>query len=396
MTIANLADYSSKAPLQARASDSYCSVLLRAGAATYELAHDLDTLTIDDDATRPNQLEITLNDPFTVLSHAVREGMQLEVDLGSTVEHSLLFKGRIHQIEAEFSQEAVPKLRVVAHDARMDMGLRQRSRRFVDMTLSQVVEQVARAYESSFRVETDVTGNPDFEENGVRQVNQTDLEFLLLLAREFECELVLIDGPQGSTLRFVSSSRLRQSKPAATFYYGRSGGDGTLSSFQPRVDLAHVRLRRAQAAIDATRGEETGVFYRSTSPPLEVRDDYFHDNQAQLSQERAQQVARLQPLLAAAEGSARSFSSAIGEYSFGSTAPFLSNDQKAAWERQEITQGLLGMSATAAVDGPLFLQPAQVIRVENVGARFSGDWYILKVRHVLDREGRRTEFECER
>lgn len=375
-------------------ADSYVSLRVSAGPAHYDLARELESFNLDDDATKPSQLDVTISDAFRVLSHAVREGMTVEVELGSISEHSRVFRGRIHQVESDFPRDAAPKLRLVAHDERMRMGLRQRSRRFLDQTLSEIVRQVAGAYFSD--VEIELTGDPSFDENGVRQVEQTDLEFLLALAEEFECELLLDESVGRSALRFVSSSRLRNQSPALTLHHGRSGVRHLLASFRPKLDLARVRLPHARAAIDADTGEETGVFVRRASPALEVRDDFASENMTAFSTEHPTRSAELAALLAAADASARTFQEEIGTRSFGSGAAFLSPDQRAAHERQEVSRELLGMQAQATVDGVLSLRPASVIRIQNVGARFSGNWYVLKVRHVLDQSGRRTELECER
>jgi hypothetical protein len=189
---------------------------------------------------------------------------------------------------------------------------------------------------------------------------------------------------------------LRNQSPSATLHHGRSDVEQPLASFRPRLDVARLRLPRSRAAIDADTGEETGVFTSRASPALEVADDLAGENLAAFAERHPDRSAELAALLAAAGASAQSLETEVGTRSLGSAVPFLSPDRRGAHERQEVARGLLGMQAQASVSGALALRPATVVRVQNVGARFSGNWYVNKVRHLLDESGRRTEFECER
>jgi len=95
------------------------------------------------------------------------------------------------------------------------MGLRQRSRRFVDMTLSEVVRRVAEAYFPDVQIELD--GDPSFDENGIRQAQQTDLAFLLALAEEFACELLAAAGLDAVSVERMSSAELDRPAPRPAY-----------------------------------------------------------------------------------------------------------------------------------------------------------------------------------
>jgi phage protein D len=54
------------------------------------------------------------------------------------------------------------------------------------------------------------------------------------------------------------------------------------------------------------------------------------------------------------------------------------------------------MRANGAAEGTKDMFARSIVSIEDVGGRFSGTWYLSQVRHVLDRGGYRTEFECRR
>jgi phage protein D len=372
---------------------AYFSVKIASGEHAYELARDVDSFTVDHEASRPSELEVTLGDPFHVFSHAVREGLTVEVSLGEPADHGVVFRGLIDQVSGDFPQDAVPTLHFVAHDGRMRMGLRERSRPLASTTLSDVFREVAGVYFP--RINTEFDSDQTFE-GGIRQKRQTDLDFLLDLARQYECELILRDGPAGDELVLASSSRLRNRGARVKLHYQRSGVEHLISSFQPRRDLGSVRLSKAQAAIDETTGETTPVAIRQRDVPLEVRDDVYEENMARFAQARPLEARELALMAAVAEETSASFEQRLGKLSLDQSAPSRSSDQTSRWSEQRVAAGILGMQADATIAGVLEVRPTEVVRITNVGGRFSGDWYLNRVRHVFDGSGHRTELGCER
>ena len=168
--------------------DLFYKMSIDAGGAHYDLSADITSFTIEEDSTRPDQLTINLSDPYKVFSHAFQEGMDLEVDLGTADDHSIIFRGRIYKVEGEFPKSGVPRLTLRAHDNSMKMGLRKRNRPWKDLTLQDIVEQITSSYGFA-SVDVQLQGNPNFLGNGIRQQEETDLAFLLRLAQEYGCEM---------------------------------------------------------------------------------------------------------------------------------------------------------------------------------------------------------------
>src|SRR5262245_12945527 len=139
--------------------DLFYRVTISAAGADYDLSSDLTSLSIEEDEARPAQLVVNLSDPYKVFGHALQEGMDVEVELGWVDDHSLVFRGRIHQVDAGFPSAGVPALTLRAHDNSMRLGLRRRNRPWTDTTLSGVVGSIADEH-GFLRSDVRLVGDP--------------------------------------------------------------------------------------------------------------------------------------------------------------------------------------------------------------------------------------------
>ena len=179
------------------------------------------------------------------------------VDLGTSDDHSVIFRGRIYRVDGTFPKDDVPTLKIEAYDASMKMGLRKRNRAFTDMSLSDVVNAVVEPYFSDTNV--DLKGDPSFPANGIRQDDETDLAFLLRLAKAYGCVTYVSIGDTDDTFNFVAQYNVMTTTPEVTLYYGRCDVDNPLLSFQSSADISDVQLPRALSGIDVDTGQPIDV-----------------------------------------------------------------------------------------------------------------------------------------
>lgn len=372
----------------------YYRVHVQAGAAGYDLSDELGSLVIEEDAGRPDQLKVELEDPLKVLSHALQEGMEIEVDLGRADDHSLIFRGQIYRVEGTFPGDGVPQLLVTAYDRSVRMGLRKRNRRFADTTLSGIVREVAGAVFR--RIEVDVRGDPTFTGNGIRQQDETDLAFLLRLAATYGCEMFAVTDDAGDALHFVAQHRIMSAEPETTVVYGRRGADNALLEFEASSDVGDLLLPKVFSGIDYETGEPTEV------TPAEIedvgsRDDVFFDESlAALRVREPLRAERLDGLLAAAKGLQRDLRQELGGEQREATPGFTTKEQLDVRAKNQWSTSLYGMRGHGVTAGNQRMRAQTSLRIADVGGRFSGTWYLSQVRHVVGGEGYRTEFDCRR
>ncbi len=376
--------------------DLYFRVLITAQGVSYDLSRDLTSLTVEEDDRLADKLTVVVPDPFKVFSYALQEGMDVEVDLGYADDHSVIFRGLITQVDAEFPEDGVPQVTLQAFDNSIRMGLRRRNRPWTDIDLQGIVSQIATEY--GFLIQ-DITlppgGNPTYTGNGIRQREETDLAFLHRLADAQRCKVFVDTEDFGDVFTFKAEQMIMDAEPASTVYYGRCGVENALLSFSVNSDVSRRRRPQVYATVDPETGQETEA-ERQAEEPRDLLGDPFDENLAELGRRDPTRAAALAPLLNVAAGAYQSIFDATGDEEREIT-PGLYNAQalrqRTAPQASTVTEGVTGRGVT---EGNKELRAKRNIQIEAVGGRFSGKWYLTQVRHVVDRSGYRTHFTCSR
>jgi phage protein D len=380
------------------AGDLFHRVGIQAGTTEYDLSQDLSSFTIEEASAKPAELTVNLSDPFNVFSHALQEGMTVEVDLGTAEEHSLMFRGRIYKVESSSPETGVSTLRLLAYDASMAMGLRRRNRPWTDMTLSEIVNEIAGDYFDPRLVEVSLMadGDPRFEGNGIRQRDKTDLEFLHGLARRYGCEMFVMPEEDGDALHFEAQYHIMSEDPAVSLYHGRCDTPGRLLSFEANSNVANIQLPRALSGIDYGTGEATEVT-TTTVEQVGTTDDQFADENMTAFRERhPDRAGSLEGLISGAGAVQEALRDELGTVERQAVATFTTEEELNVISANQFSTSIHGMRASGSADGNPRIRAQANIDIANVGGRFSGTWYLSQVRHVLNDQGYQTEFECQR
>lgn len=362
---------------------------------TYDLSADISSLTISEESGKPDQLTIEITDPHKSFSHALQIGMDIEVDLGTIDDHSLIFKGTIYKVEGEFARDDIPKIRLLAHDRSMAMGLRKYNRRWRDKTLRQIVEDIGAEYFGQQGVSVEVEGNPTFTGNGIRQIEETDLAFLLRLGKAYACELFVEVNEFGiETLYFKSQKSIMTASPIMTVYHGRSAVENRLLSFSANSDVASIQLPGQLIGMDYGNGIATGIVTRKVKKVVEIDDQFRDENLAAQSIVAPLQVAKLTGLLSVPSASDKIYQ-ALGN-SRDAVATLTTAEELQERSVNQFSTLIHGMQGSGSIHGNQRLHAQVSIDIADVGGQFSGIWYLSQVRHTLNREGYQTDFECQR
>lgn len=376
--------------------DLYFRVLITAQGVSYDLSGDLTSLTVEEDDRMADKLTVVVPDPFQVFSYALQEGMDVEVDLGYADDHSVIFRGLITQVDAEFPEDGVPQVTLRAFDHSIQMGLRRRNRPWTDIDLRGIVSRIATDHDFFVQdIALPPGGNPRYTGNGIRQQEETDLAFLHRLAEAQRCKVFVEAEDFGDVFTFKAEQLIMDAEPASTVYYGRCGVENRLLSFSVNSDVSQRHRPRVYASIDPETGQETEA-QRQAEEPRDLRGNPYDENLAVLSRRDPTRAAALAPLLNVAASAYESIFKATGDEEREITAG-LHNAQalreRTAPQASTVTQGITGQGVT---EGNKDLRAKRNVQIEAVGGRFSGKWYLSQVRHVVDRSGYRTHFTCSR
>jgi phage protein D len=376
------------------AGDLFYRVSINASGASYDLSDDLSSLTIEQHEGQPDSLSVEVPDPFKVLTHAIQEGMDTEVELGTDDDHAVVFRGQIYRVDGTFPTSRTPTLKLQAYDSSMKMGLKKRNRVFADMALSDIVTTVASDYFTD--TEVDVMGDPNFPGNGIRQQEETDLAFLRRLAATYGCILFVTAGDKNDTFHFISQNTAMTTDPAVTVYYGRSDVDNRLLDFQASANAAQIELPRVLSGIDYDTGQATELATTDVQTVGKSDDDFFDENLSALSSAFPDKAAALADLITNASATQKTLRTALGTAVRYAIPTFITEEQQSAVAKNQFSTSLLGMQGSGSTVGMRQMVAQTIIDIGDVGGRFSGTWFLSQVRHIVDGEGYRTEFECRR
>lgn len=267
----------------------------------------------------------------------------------------MLIDGEITGLEPEFAEDDVPTLVVRGYDRRHRLMRGQKTRSFVQMKDSDIVDQIAR----EAGLKRDIT-TTEITLEYVLQQNQTDLDFLQSRARRIGYELIM----QGKTLVFQPAPQTGSA--AITLAY-----PDDLDRFSPRlsslnqVEKVEVRgwdMRQKKPVVSRSRTAEQPTGMGQTRGSLEAWQTFG----------RASQVHVETPVTNPAEAA-----------------------QMAEGEFRQMALGYI--TGDGQCTGQARLSAGQMVAVQGVGDRFGGLYYVTAATHTFGpHQPYRTEFSVKR
>jgi len=321
------------------------------------------SLTVEEEMDWPGMFALELaasidqDDPLAwVNDDTFAVGGKVKIKLGYADSLTEIFSGEITGLEPEFRFDKMPTLVVRGYHLLHRLTRGRKTRSFVQQKDSDIASQVAsEAGMSADAADSEVT------HDYVLQANQSDLEFLLERARRINYEVLSDD----QTLVF------RQTPLDAAEALTLSFESGGLLEFYPRLTSAFP---------------VTEVKVRGWSP----KDKKEIVGQARKGDEPC-------PMGGAQSGAA------VVESAFGAAAGLVTNypvmsqaeaDQVA--KARYNSAGLTLIEGGGVCYGRADLRAGKVIKIDAVGARFSGNYLVTAARHAYTPRGYYTHFEVRR
>ena len=310
------------------------------------LASQVNRICVDEDVGLPSMfaLELAAGDATRETSFIdggqFAVGTEVEVKFGYGNALQTLMAGEITSIETEFKRGTAPSLVVRGHDRRHRLLRGRKTRSFVQQKDSDIA--VILGGEAGLDVKAE---DSQVRHEYVLQANQNNLEFLQERARHIAYEIVI----EAQTLHFRPLQSFQAEVLTLTF-------EDDLLEFSPRL---------------SAMGQLTEVEVRGWSPK---------DKQEIVANARAgDEVSTMGGQQSGAVLAQRAFSDAICTLSDRPVASQAEADQRA---RAYFNRAVLGLvCAEGSCSGRADLRPGQVIKVDGIGTRFSGQYYVTATQH---------------
>src|SRR3954469_11712451 len=217
----------------------------------------VSAVTVVEDDRQADNVSLTVADPHLVYADALMEGALVEVDMGYAEpgEHALLLKAIVTKVETSYPQDGVPLITVKGEDRSITMGLVEHKKHWRDMTITQIVKEVAGPYGFG-RVQAELSPDPKTDKKPIYQDGKTDLAFLQELAEQHKSRcFVELDDQGQEVLYFIPERKIVQlRRPETLTFRYRKGPDSNLISFSPGFDASYIDRFRELNDVDA-KGE---------------------------------------------------------------------------------------------------------------------------------------------
>jgi len=283
-------------------------------------------------------------------------GRRLTIEAGDGDAVGNIFNGRITAMEGRFMQDRPPEIVVLAEDRMQDLRMLRRTRTFEDVSVGDVVTQIAREHGMDTEIDID---SPDYRV--LAQLNQSDLAFLRERARAIDAE-IWIDGDKLYTL-----SRTRRKTDELKLTYGQR-----LHEFSVIADLANQRTHLAVGGWDISAKESLEHEIDKSAIQSELNGGISGSDVLESTfGRRRESIVHLVP---ASDEEARTLA--------------------AAYYRRMARKFVTGRGVS---EGDGRLRAGSHVTIESIGNMFSGKYYITEVQHTFTLlHGFRTYFDVER
>ena len=283
-------------------------------------------------------------------------GRRLSISMGDGDAGGQIFSGNITALEGRFPQQRPPEILVLAEDRLQDFRMTRRTRTFEDVSLEDVIEQIAGDYELS--TDTDIS-SPQYAV--LAQLNQSDLAFLREQARLLDAEIWLADN----TLHVVQRANLRGQALSMTYRE-------RLHEFSVLADLAHQRTSLVVSGWDVQAKE--AVEYEADDAAIQNELNGDACGGSILQQEFGDRSEHLVHLNPADQQQAQSYA-----------------------EAHYRTMARRFVSGNGIAEGDARLTVGARLSLQGLGGLFNGDYYVSEVTHTFDlMHGFRTRFHVDR
>lgn len=357
-----------------------------------DISANVRSIEVEDHDRLIDKAVVVLNDPKGSASEAPREGNTLLVDLGWGGNHAVLFEGEVTQIA---SQDAGCDPKTVTLTA-LDLSYRLRKRPFTATNhvgkLSAIVQRiVSRDPATGVQVgQIEPDPDPEFTDDApLRQSTQNDWDFIVEVARRYNCRTFVEYNAGASKFYFIPVKRLLEGEVLGTL------SNGGMAGRVLRFGYDRTAARAAPRTSVATPDPKTGQVATTPTPPPPAEPAHTPD-----------------PMVADAGGS--TLDSALQVAAEAKDTPQTQRPEKlrtglpsdparAAAEAAQDPTLALGFTAKGACVGTVMLRAKGTVEVAGISGWGLGRWYVRKVKHVLRtgysggmRPGYSSEFELTR
>jgi hypothetical protein len=366
-------------------------VLLSVKVDDEELSDQVLRLELDERDSLADLVTLTFGDSHLILADLLLEGQPIEIDLGWTDEHAVVFRGILTGIRGNYPSGGLPSVEVEAADSLIILSLRHKTRRWTQAP-AEIVRAIA--LENHLTPGTIDLGEPAGEGPAPpaqppleQQVEETDLAFLHRLGRDYGCKVFVDHAEAHDTLHFISTGKLLGEEPLERALVFNAG----VQSFTASFDLFATDPEEHLVTTDPLTVERVQLSRKL----IDGREGLWSPDPDRIAR-LGDGVGRVASLAARAAPRRYTLTDSWRRPPRLAGAPARSSSDPAG-TRGDPSRSL-GQIGRGRTSGNIWLRPRKRVTIEGYGSRWSGVWYLARTRQLLDLPRRSfvTTFMCTR
>ncbi|MGD9663074.1 MAG: phage late control D family protein [Porticoccaceae bacterium] len=329
-----------------------------------DISDDILQFSYEDVTDKMDELRLTILDAEMVHidDPMLQEGKEIKAKWGYIDNLSEIRTCTIKEVEYDFPDGGDPTITIVAYDKGHNLTGRAARTVWKNKTVADIVRDIAGKH----KLKPIVQIQEDPPRAFVSQGGKNDMEFLLNLAAEVACVLKI----KNTELSFAPAT---DGGAVVKFIY-RGEPDGYLKNIQIKSDAEQGK----GAASETTAPGIDPATGKPFAPKSDASKSKYVVNMKDGSEKRETKKT-----------SAHDETGAVAV----STAETEKEAEKAAKSK---AAGAVKDAIKADIEtiGLPYLCAGMTITIENIGKKFSGDWKIVSVRHVIDDNGYTCNIEA--
>lgn len=326
-----------------------------------DITQHVESFSYEDHEDKMDELRISIvRGGLDFVDHPqLQEGNDVRVRWGYLGNMSPVRVCTIKEISYTFSAEGVARMEVSAFDKRHKLTGRSARTCWKDTTVAGVVSHIAKKHNLTPRIE--IPG--DLTREFLSQGGKSDMAFLNELAQDMGCSMWV----ENDDLCFKPN---KVAEPVLKFRW-REDKDGYLQSF--RV------TSKAEQGKGTGRETELAGLDPMTKGKIKATQTAAGDageNGISLDLEQRRELGETPP------------KAKDDETGNVHATPAPNGGQARRESRGKVrTAAMQSVEATATTIGLPYLKAKDAVTIENVGAKFSGQWRVKRVKHSISRSG---------
>lgn len=298
---------------------------------------------------------VVFHDPYGALQENADFdiGKDVSIEMGFP-EYEKIFEGEIVRIDFDFSKGRAVTAHVICYDKLFKLSKMVHSRPFLKMKDSDIAKKMAG--EAGLQVTADAT---DTKHEYIFQNNESNLDFLRRRADRLGYELAIEKGKM-----IFKKARFKDKKTSVNLSWHR-----TLIDFHAKVDASAISEEVMVSSWDFVKKKGVEEKVKAGDEPKIGTADTVGTKDVKSKMKNKTKTYRID-------------------------IPNLPNADAKTLAKAKLTeQSMTFLKATGSCEGEPKIMSGKVITIENIGAKLTGEYYIVSCEHIYTGASYKTFFE---